>query len=62
MIVRLFEKFPFLKFQVEKKELLNLEQMIENELNDVDLELLSEILGLVDENIDTWVESLGSKI
>ena len=62
LIVRLFEKFPFLKFQVEKKELLNLEQMIENELNDVDLELLSEILGLVDENIDTWVESLGSKI
>lgn len=62
LIVRFFEKFPFLKFQVEKKELLNLEQMIENELNDVDLELLPEILGLTDENIDTWVGSLGSEI
>lgn len=61
-IVKLFEKLPFMKLEIEEKELLNLDKMIADSLSEQELEILPELLQLTsDISINNWVKTLGHK-
>ncbi|MDQ9821119.1 hypothetical protein RFY44_19930 [Acinetobacter bereziniae] len=65
LVVRQFEKIPFLKLEVKEKELLSLRDIINKKIinsKDVDISLIPDLLALSDDElIDGWIESLGEE-
>lgn len=61
-IIKLFQKFPFLKLEIQEKELLNLDKMLADSLSIEELDIIPELLEMTsDDSINNWIKSLGVK-